>query len=27
VLSLAEVADAHKLLESRAIFGKLVLTP
>jgi NADPH:quinone reductase-like Zn-dependent oxidoreductase len=27
VLPLAEVADAHKLLESRAIFGKLVLTP
>jgi len=27
VLPLAQVADAHKLLESRAIFGKLVLTP
>ena len=27
VLPLAEVAAAHKLLESRAIFGKLVLTP
>jgi len=27
VLPLAEVAEAHKLLESRAIFGKLVLTP
>jgi NADPH:quinone reductase-like Zn-dependent oxidoreductase len=27
VLPLAEVATAHKLLESRAIFGKLVLTP
>jgi len=27
VLPLAEVATAHKLLESRTIFGKLVLTP
>ena len=27
VLPLAEVAAAHRLLESRAIFGKLVLTP
>jgi NADPH:quinone reductase-like Zn-dependent oxidoreductase len=27
VLPLAEVATAHKLLESRAVFGKLVLTP
>ena len=27
VLPLAEVAEAHRLLESRAIFGKLVLTP
>jgi NADPH:quinone reductase-like Zn-dependent oxidoreductase len=27
VLPLAEVAAAHKLLESRAVFGKLVLTP
>jgi NADPH:quinone reductase-like Zn-dependent oxidoreductase len=27
VLPLAEVATAHKLLESRQVFGKLVLTP
>jgi NADPH:quinone reductase-like Zn-dependent oxidoreductase len=27
VLPLAEVAAAHKLLESRQVFGKLVLTP
>lgn len=27
VLPMAEVAAAHKLLESRAVFGKLVLTP
>ena len=27
VLPLAEVAAAHQLLESRAVFGKLVLTP
>jgi len=27
VLPLAEVAAGHKLLESRAVFGKLVLTP
>jgi NADPH:quinone reductase-like Zn-dependent oxidoreductase len=27
VLPLAEVVAAHRLLESRAIFGKLVLTP
>jgi len=27
VLPLADVAAAHKLLESRAVFGKLVLTP
>jgi NADPH:quinone reductase-like Zn-dependent oxidoreductase len=27
VLPLAEVAAAHKLLESRTVFGKLVLTP
>jgi len=26
-LPLDEVATAHKLLESRTIFGKLVLTP
>jgi NADPH:quinone reductase-like Zn-dependent oxidoreductase len=27
VVPLAEIAAAHKLLESRAVFGKLVLTP
>jgi NADPH:quinone reductase-like Zn-dependent oxidoreductase len=27
ILPLGDVATAHKLLESRAVFGKLVLTP